>query len=221
MGVQSRKVAKEDTESLPSLPHHVDEDTSKTRRRPAFQLNLSSSALILFGLVFFLAKTQLDFDFPFPSKPDKPQPSFIKEGIARCREIARPPPHFKRFNADRKQNDRFAEGTKPVWLKNGTIWTGEKGGEEVLNGWDVLLDNGVVRKISKGEALDDAFKSVEEVELNGAWVTPGEFRRGGSVLRANGRYRRYALASRCRCRAPFTRGRRHKFAQGLGATLAP
>ena len=219
MGVQSRKANKEDTESLLPVQHQAD-DEPKTRRRPALELNMSTSAIVMFGLLFFLAKSQFDFDFPFPSKPEKPEPHFVKEGLARCKEIARPPPHFKRFDAERKQNDRFAQGTKPVWLKNGTVWTGEKGGEEVLYGYDVLLEDGVVRKISKGEALNDSFKSITEVELDGAWVTPGELKIGTVSACAHYRYCRHALASRCRCVAPFEGSRRHELAQGFRAAVA-
>lgn len=68
------------------------------------------------------------------------------------------------------------EGTRAVWLKNGTVWTGEKGGEEVLYGVDVLMDGGVVRKVGKSEDIKEMVKKgeVDEVELNGAWVTPGK-----------------------------------------------
>ena len=86
----------------------------------------------------------------------------------------------------------FVPGTKPTWLKNGTIWTGASDGEEILKGYDVLLDGGVIRKIGSSEEIQSYIgsnpalssskqkdgkshtdKTIDEVELDGAWVTPG------------------------------------------------
>ncbi|KAL1408794.1 hypothetical protein Q8F55_005608 [Vanrija albida] len=117
--------------------------------------------------------------FPFPSP--EPLPPFVQDGIKKCAVIERPPPNPRDFDADRKRSDRFVKGTGAVWLKNGTVWTGEHHGEEVLYGADVWLEGGVVRKVGKGRddfhelcrEAGDADLAVEEVELNGAWVTPG------------------------------------------------
>jgi hypothetical protein len=134
-----------------------------------FRILLAGSAL-----VYLLANTSIDFPWP---KPDPlPVPSFVKEGIKQCEVIGRPPPHHKPATEKRKVNDRFVDGTKSVWLRNATVWTGEHGGEEVLYEQDVLLDGGVIRKIGSGDdiaVLVKGDKDVEEVHLDGAWLTPG------------------------------------------------
>lgn len=173
MGLQPRKgPSKGDLElSLPSTFQPEDESKQK-RSKPALSLKVSSSGLILFGLLYFLISKQ--YDFPFPGK-SAPLPKHVKEGMEQCKIISRPSPHFEPFDVERKVSDRFVKGTKAVLLRNGTIWTGEKDGEEVLEGYDVLLENGIIRKISKsGKGKDlEELKEVEEVELHGAWVTPG------------------------------------------------
>jgi hypothetical protein len=115
-------------------------------------------------------------DFPFPRK-DPELPTFVKEGLKQCDLIARPPPHPKPFTSARKVSDRFVEGTKSVLLKNGTVWTGEKEGEEILYGGSVLLQGGVIKAVGdEGSLLAMMAGSrgkVDEVDLHGAWVTPG------------------------------------------------
>jgi imidazolonepropionase-like amidohydrolase len=64
-------------------------------------------------------------------------------------------------------------------LRNATIWTGNKGGEEVLYEADVYLSRGIIRHVGKGRDRSLAIakmtkgKHVDEVDLKGAWVTPG------------------------------------------------
>lgn len=185
MGLQPRKTANGSVEPL--LPAHNeqtyedDEKIKKPRQSlPACKITLSQSGLVFFGILTFLALHRslgydLDLAFGFPYPKPTPVPGYVKEGIEQCKIISRPPPHFKKSDASRRESDRFVKGTRGVWLKNGTVWTGEKGGEEILSGVDVLLQGGVVRKIGKGEDWDDVVGDVEEVQLNGAWVTPGKW----------------------------------------------
>ncbi|EIW67430.1 hypothetical protein TREMEDRAFT_11883, partial [Tremella mesenterica DSM 1558] len=102
-------------------------------------------------------------------------PQYIKEGIKQCEVISRPPPSHKPFTSRRTRSDRFVPGTRAVWLKNATLWTGEQDGEQVIYGADVLLDGGVIRKVGKGSEFVKMAKELdaEQVQLNGAWVTPG------------------------------------------------
>lgn len=205
MGLQPRKtLSKGDTESLLPLSQaeHDDEDDSKDRgRKPAIKLAFTSTwpgLALLALLTVFITRPDLNFPFP-PSHPPKPLPSFVKEGIEQCKLISRPPPHFTPFKGDRKANDRFVKGTRPVLLKNGTVWTGEKQGEEVLEGYDILLEKGVVRKISRSGEIALDLKEVDEVELHGAWVTPGMSTLLDTVVVSNlhpadTRDRRHALA---------------------------
>ncbi|WVQ81918.1 hypothetical protein IAT38_004045 [Cryptococcus sp. DSM 104549] len=190
MGIQARNTASrypsaEDLEKAPFIDTYTESDdqpttTSKPRRRGGL---LSSTTLkhpytlplsVLGLLLFTFITHQYDVSFPFPSKPE-PLPDFVLKGIEQCEIISRPPPSFERFDASRDKSDRFVEGTKAVWLKNGTVWTGEDDGQEVLKGASVFLENGVIRKIGSERDLEELLKSKdhETVELNGAWVTPG------------------------------------------------
>lgn len=189
MGVQARlgsRSTTKDEESLPLTSTNAEgegfKDHHPKREAVGRWLRIATcSTALIYLLASFTSSTGLSLDFPWPTKPDPtpaPLPSFVKEGIKQCEIINRPPPNHKHATGDRKYSDRFVEGTKPVWLRNATVWTGEKGGEEVLYGVDLLLDGGVVRKIGSGDEIRELVKDhkdVEEVQVAGAWLTPGMF----------------------------------------------
>jgi hypothetical protein len=189
MGIQARLNSKpgqaKDEESLP-LTTTAEQDKFKDHTPSSIRLytKIAGGSLALVYLFFCLyssSSSSSGLDFPWPKpEPSAPPPSFIAEGIKQCGIIARPPPSHKHATGERKVSDRFVKGTKATWLKNATVWTGEKGGEEVLYGVDVLLDGGVIRKVGKPEEISELLKGkdkkveYEEVELGGAWVTPGK-----------------------------------------------
>jgi len=253
MGIQARLTSKpgqaKDEESLP-LTSTQESDKFKDHSPSSIRLytKIAGGSLALVYLFFCLysssSSTGLDFPWPKP-EPSAPPPSFIAEGIKQCGIISRPPPSHKHATAERKYSDRFVKGTKATWLKNATVWTGEQGGEEVLYGVDVLLDGGVVRKIGKPEEIQEMMKSkdkkdqYDEVELGGAWVTPGKSFSSGtihifpnfrpslssstyliqpSILTC--RYHRYALSLRCRSRSRAQRNGRHQFPESPNPSLA-
>ncbi|KAK7051210.1 hypothetical protein VNI00_004710 [Paramarasmius palmivorus] len=81
-----------------------------------------------------------------------------------------PPPDFH----NRTVSDRYdppLTPKKPILIRNATIWTGEVAeGLEIVFG-DVLFDKGVIRSVGPTEY--GSLKDVEEIDVNGAWVTPG------------------------------------------------
>jgi hypothetical protein len=168
MGVQARLASKapKDEESLPLTSSPEDEirhfkDHSPSSIKQYAKIAGGSLALVYLFFCVFLSTPSAStsgLEFPWPKPEPAPVPSFIKEGIKQCGIISRPPPSHKAATGDRKYSDRYVKGTKAVWLKNGTVWTGEKGGEEVLYGVDVLMDGGVVRKIGKGEEISEMVK---------------------------------------------------------------
>ncbi|KAG2041106.1 hypothetical protein BDR03DRAFT_1089407 [Suillus americanus] len=84
-----------------------------------------------------------------------------------------PPPHFHA----RIQSDRYAENTKPILVRNATIWTAANDGHEVLTG-DLLMHRGLVKAIgdvplSMIQQLELENVNLEIVDAHGAWVTPG------------------------------------------------
>lgn len=115
-----------------------------------------------------------------------PQPTFVKHGLAQCAALDLDSP--AELGGQRTVSDRFVEGTKPVLLTNGTIWTANEGdeqGQEILYGGSVMLENGLIKAVgrSKEEVLSVWAErreggrgrelGYEEIELNGSWVTPG------------------------------------------------
>ncbi|KAF9239773.1 hypothetical protein BU15DRAFT_74314 [Melanogaster broomeanus] len=73
-------------------------------------------------------------------------PLHAAETLAKCRSLnLKPAPHLT--SSGRSHSDRYEPGTKPVLIRNASIWTGLK------NGMDV--------------------GDVVEVDAKGAWVTPG------------------------------------------------
>ncbi|OWZ77540.1 amidohydrolase [Cryptococcus neoformans Bt85] len=183
MPIQARNTASRlsysaDVEKTPlnpdDNPPDYDDDRTKPRQPGSTRNDMHTvffTGLGLFALALYVSQ---NVSFPFPSKP-QPLPDFITKGIEQCEIISRPPPYFERFNSKREKNDRFVPGTKSVWLKNGTVWTGEDDGNEILQGVDLFLENGVIRKMAPMLELDEILKGSEydEVELHGAWVTPG------------------------------------------------
>lgn len=176
MGVQARLGSKAAAKDEESLPLTVDDDGDfkghARRDRVRFWLRASTCAAIL----LYLVASTATFDFPWPRPDPAPLPGFIKDGLKQCETISRPPPSHRPATEKRTVSDRFVPGTKAVWLRNATVWTGGKGGEELLYSTDVLLDGGVIRKIGSSEdirAVTKGDKEIEEHQLNGAWLTPG------------------------------------------------
>ena len=106
-----------------------------------------------------------------------PVPRHAAEIQDRCRALNTkpgPPPGFHY----RTVSDRFVEGTKSVWIKNATIWTGRVEGLEVIHG-DVLLMNGIIKMVGHVDLRSVGIGSHDEVEVfdaHGAYVTPGYVR---------------------------------------------
>lgn len=174
--------------AAPMFPHNEDHSGLKEnpkRRGQKYRRPQRSAAeittLVLACLSLLVLARQFDFPWPVPSPSPTPNPvpDFVKDGMKQCKIIQRPTPHHSPFNHHRKQSDRFAAGTRDVLLKNATLWTGNKGGEEVIYGADVYMSGGVVHRIGTGGKNESLAlymkgkKDVDEVDLKGAWVTPG------------------------------------------------
>ncbi|EIN11328.1 composite domain of metallo-dependent hydrolase [Punctularia strigosozonata HHB-11173 SS5] len=106
----------------------------------------------------------------FDSTPSVRVPVHAQENLAKCKALAVKPGPPEGFEY-RTVSDRFVPGTKPVLIRNATIWTGHNGGNEIVLG-DLLLENGIIKGIGKKIAFD-TLKNVDVYEANGAWVTPG------------------------------------------------
>ncbi|PCH43667.1 hypothetical protein WOLCODRAFT_153717 [Wolfiporia cocos MD-104 SS10] len=103
----------------------------------------------------------------------RPLPPHASAALSRCQSInlaAGPSPDFYK----RKQSDRYEPGTKTYLLKNARIWTGDKNGTEVLHA-DILIDKGIIKGIGhvRNAALQAYKEELIDIDVNGAWVTPG------------------------------------------------
>jgi hypothetical protein len=67
--------------------------------------------------------------------------------LAKCRALNVKPGPPEDFG-HRTVSDRFQPGTKAVWIKNATLWTGSVDGLEILYG-DLLLENGLIKAVGK------------------------------------------------------------------------
>lgn len=52
------------------------------------------------------------------------------------------PPTFH----ERDTSDRFQPGTKPILIRNATIWTGGGDGREVISG-DIFVNGGIIKAV--------------------------------------------------------------------------
>ncbi|KAK7470199.1 hypothetical protein VKT23_001637 [Stygiomarasmius scandens] len=95
-------------------------------------------------------------------------PINANEILDKCRNLNVVPGPPRDFYS-RSESDRFERGTKPVLIKNATIWTGEK----VIKGGDVLLDRGIIKAIGSVDENDYDLGFVNKLNAHGAWLSPG------------------------------------------------
>ena len=100
-------------------------------------------------------------------------PFHAAEIQARCRALNTKPGPPSDFH-HRAVSDRFVEGTKNVWIRNATIWTGRLQGLEIIKG-DVFLTNGIIKSVGRIDLESMGFdhREVDILDAHGAYVTPG------------------------------------------------
>ncbi|KAF5321843.1 hypothetical protein D9619_001860 [Psilocybe cf. subviscida] len=109
---------------------------------------------------------------------DAPSRSWQLEAIAQCQTFQTSPSPAPNFH-ERDQSDRFVEGTSPVLIKNARIWTGAHNGTEVLENADILLHNGLIKRVGHLGVGAEASLAQEHrdklvmIDAQSAWVTPG------------------------------------------------
>ncbi|KAJ7178858.1 hypothetical protein C8R43DRAFT_871685 [Mycena crocata] len=111
------------------------------------------------------------FGFFFPPKHLTTLPIHSDITLARCRALHMKPAPPAEFNL-RKESDRFQPGTRPVLVRNATIWTGRVDGLEIIKG-DILMNGGII--VATGVVEQSVLDShdYDTVDVQGAWVTPG------------------------------------------------
>ncbi|KIJ61513.1 hypothetical protein HYDPIDRAFT_31124 [Hydnomerulius pinastri MD-312] len=124
--------------------------------------------------VLVLAALYLSTEVAFlrldPRKSQVQVPLHAAETLAKCRSLNLKPAPPVSFSS-RLQSDRYEPGTKPVLIRNASIWTGLDGGKDVVRG-DILLEQGLTKAVGNVDSLVN-YADVAEIDAKGAWVTPG------------------------------------------------
>ncbi|KAH9831128.1 uncharacterized protein C8Q71DRAFT_305682 [Rhodofomes roseus] len=97
-------------------------------------------------------------------------PLHAAEILRKCAALELKPGPPQDFHT-RAQSDRFQPGTKPLLIRNATLWTGHLDGLEVVQG-NLYLDKGLIGDVGE-VAVDMLDEEVTIIDANGAWVTPG------------------------------------------------
>ncbi|KAH7885714.1 hypothetical protein F5I97DRAFT_1874828 [Phlebopus sp. FC_14] len=97
-------------------------------------------------------------------------PPHAAETLAKCRSLnvkPAPPAYF----SSRSESDRFEPRTKPILIRNASIWTGLHDGTEIVHG-NIFLQQGLIKAVGTihPESLTE---NVDIIDAEGAWVTPG------------------------------------------------
>ncbi|EST07165.1 Metal-dependent hydrolase, composite domain protein [Kalmanozyma brasiliensis GHG001] len=158
------------------LPSYASPAPVRKQRLP---LSLRSAFLSLLGfvtLVYYVGVLTTYSGSQHHVYQPSPHPhiqSVFAASLDKCDAIAAPvgPPadFHKRTRSDRAEKD-----LPDVLIRNATLWTGNDGGREVLHERDVLLSQGLIKRIS--HTKDNAFRpdsKVKVVDAAGRWVTPG------------------------------------------------
>ena len=126
--------------------------------------------LILVSIYFFYLAIVL----PVENNPSRKE--YSPDVLSHCKSLTvkpSPPPDFH----SRTSSDRFQPGTKPTFVTNARVWTGDKDGKEVLECMDILVDMGLIKWMgdcgSSGKLVRQYGNNIALLNAKGAWVTPG------------------------------------------------
>jgi hypothetical protein len=108
-------------------------------------------------------------------------PFHAKEILDKCAALKVPAGPPKDFHS-RTASDRYTPGTPSTIIYNARVWTGEKNGTEVVDGF-VWLENGIIVAVGGFEEQERVLNGlrgarshnslVKFVDAGGKWVTPG------------------------------------------------
>ncbi|KAJ3975274.1 hypothetical protein EV361DRAFT_524556 [Lentinula raphanica] len=154
-------------EKLTILPR-VHERPHRRYQHPLLRVALMLGLIIVSGYAGLL----MAFQAPNSRTSRAKVPIDAQQIVDKCANLdiqPSPPADFY----TRKQSDRYVPGTKPVLIKNASIWTGNVDGVEVVLG-DLFLDKGIIRAVGEVPVhmLDD-LHHVTVIDANRSWVTPG------------------------------------------------
>lgn len=92
--------------------------------------------------------------------------------VGQCAHLSVKPGPPETFS-QRVVSDRYQEGTRPIFIRNATIWTGRVQGFEVLQG-DLLLAHGLIKAVGDiDEGMLSTLSDVETVDVHGCVFSHG------------------------------------------------
>jgi hypothetical protein len=105
----------------------------------------------------------------------------LHDDLATCATLQQVPEHPSGI---REFNKRYVNGTKPVLIRNATVWTGEPSpgtsAEDAHYGkgyaWirsDVFIEHGLIKKVASSISLSDLPKDLETFDAHGRQLTAG------------------------------------------------
>ena len=154
---------------------------SQARRRPPATMALKSGLAVILAfltltyLVSYQLVTPLDRSPTYRPTANPRLKQAFQSAVDRCAQAqapAGPPRHFH----TRTVSDRFEKGTPDLLVRNATIWTGDKDGQEVLRNYDVHLSKGIIQKVSPSHHHSNRYsdyKNTRVIDAAGRWLTPG------------------------------------------------
>lgn len=162
------------------LPGYAPSGSTRKRRLALTPRSCLLSLLSFIALVYYLgifttySTTQHHIYQPSPHPHIQ---SLFAASLAKCDAISAPvgPPadFHKRTRSDRAESD-----LQDVVIRNATLWTGNDQGHEVLSGYDVLLSQGIIKRIARTKKNEFLWNGanvdkVKVIDAAGRWVTPG------------------------------------------------
>lgn len=152
---------------LDSSYNQVRRQKNKIKPFHLFVFALSISSLLYLSLGSTSKPKQ-----QFVNSPSPRVLSALQDSVAKCKTLdlkPRPPPNFH----SRTRSDRYEPGSKPIIIRNATLWTGNDDGNEVIESMDVFLSKGIITDISKTSSGKEFSKDAFEIDAGGKWLTPG------------------------------------------------
>lgn len=138
-------------------------------KRPKAFKALLAAILLAIGPLAYLSAVTIDFG---SRPPAQTLPINAAAIVNKCRSLHLLPGPPSNFH-ERTSSDRFEPGTKPVLVKNATIWTGRADGLEVVKG-SIFLSDGLIKAVGEVDnALLKKYSDVTVIDAQAAWVTPG------------------------------------------------
>ncbi|SNX87424.1 uncharacterized protein MEPE_06134 [Melanopsichium pennsylvanicum] len=149
-------------------------------RKPRSPLTLRTSFIFLLGLVtivyylgaFTTIKSTQHHVYRPSSHPHIQ--SIFASSLAKCDTISAPVGPARDFHK-RTRSDRAEADAQDIVIRNATLWTGNDEGSEVLHSRDVLLSQGIIKRIAYTKENQFASESDKGkvIDAKGRWVTPG------------------------------------------------